>query len=106
MFLAPMTATSCNVAVAVVIATAIIQNGGIWPTNTVYNRNTWYIYHHDILTSSPSYHTTTMCGKETSLDALLVGAGFGGDYQLKRLRNKGYNARLVGVASGYGVVWY
>ena len=40
------------------------------------------------------------------IDALIVGAGFGGVYQLKRLRDEGYRAKLVDVASDYGGVWY
>lgn len=40
------------------------------------------------------------------LDALIVGAGFGGVYQLKQLRDNGYNAKLVDSASDYGGVWY
>lgn len=42
----------------------------------------------------------------TVLDALVVGAGFGGVYQLKRLREEGYNVKLVDMASDYGGVWY
>lgn len=40
------------------------------------------------------------------LDALIVGAGFGGTYQLKHLRDIGYNVKLVDTASDYGGVWY
>lgn len=40
------------------------------------------------------------------LDALIVGAGFGGTYQLKRLRDEGYKVKLVDFASDYGGVWY
>lgn len=40
------------------------------------------------------------------LDALIVGAGFGGIYQLKRLRDEGYNVKLVDFASDYGGTWY
>ncbi|KNG48071.1 cyclopentanone 1,2-monooxygenase [Stemphylium lycopersici] len=42
----------------------------------------------------------------TELDALIVGAGFGGVYQLKTLRDAGYNVRLVEHGSDYGGVWY
>ena len=41
-----------------------------------------------------------------NLDALVVGAGFGGVYQLWRLRQEGYNVKLVDCASDYGGVWY
>ncbi|KAF5239820.1 hypothetical protein FAUST_4705 [Fusarium austroamericanum] len=40
------------------------------------------------------------------LDALIVGGGFGGVYQLKRLRNEGYNVKLVDMASDYAGVWF
>ncbi|KIA75483.1 Cyclopentanone 1,2-monooxygenase [Aspergillus ustus] len=40
------------------------------------------------------------------LDALIVGAGFGGVYQLKTLRENGYTVKLVDCASDYGGVWY
>ena len=40
------------------------------------------------------------------LDALIVGAGFGGIHQLRRLREEGYKVKLVDTASDYGGVWY
>ncbi|OSS54205.1 hypothetical protein B5807_01398 [Epicoccum nigrum] len=40
------------------------------------------------------------------LDAVIVGAGFGGVYQLKQLRDAGYNVRLLESGSDYGGVWY
>ncbi|KAH3970165.1 hypothetical protein HBI81_020790 [Parastagonospora nodorum] len=40
------------------------------------------------------------------LDALIVGAGFGGVYQLKVLRDAGYRVKLVEHGSDYGGVWY
>jgi len=40
------------------------------------------------------------------LDALIVGGGFGGCYQLKHLREEGYNVKLVDMASDYAGVWY
>ncbi|USP76424.1 Baeyer-Villiger monooxygenase [Curvularia clavata] len=40
------------------------------------------------------------------LDALIVGAGFAGVYQLKALRNAGYSVKLVEQGSDYGGVWY
>ncbi|EXK85063.1 hypothetical protein FOQG_11001 [Fusarium oxysporum f. sp. raphani 54005] len=42
----------------------------------------------------------------TVLDALIVGGGFGGVYQLKRLREEGYNVKLVDMASDYAGVWF
>ena len=40
------------------------------------------------------------------LDALVVGAGFGGVYQLKILRDEGYSVKLVERGEDYGGVWY
>jgi cation diffusion facilitator CzcD-associated flavoprotein CzcO len=40
------------------------------------------------------------------VDALVVGAGFGGVYQLKRLRDLGYKTKLLESGGGYGGVWY
>ncbi|KUI63458.1 Baeyer-Villiger monooxygenase [Cytospora mali] len=40
------------------------------------------------------------------LDALIVGAGFCGVYQLKRLRDLGYKVKLVECGGDYGGVWY
>jgi cation diffusion facilitator CzcD-associated flavoprotein CzcO len=40
------------------------------------------------------------------LDALIVGAGFGGVYQLKIIRDAGYKVKLVEHGSDYGGVWY
>lgn len=39
------------------------------------------------------------------LDALIVGAGFGGIYQLKRLRDEGFNVKLVESGTNFGGVW-
>ena len=36
------------------------------------------------------------------LDALIVGAGFGGVYQLKKLRDHGWNVKLVESGSDFG----
>lgn len=43
---------------------------------------------------------------EHDLDAVIVGAGFGGVYQLKILRDAGYNVRLLESGSNYGGVWF
>lgn len=40
------------------------------------------------------------------LDAVIVGAGFGGVYQLKKLREAGYKVKLLENDSDYGGVWY
>lgn len=47
-----------------------------------------------------------MTVKIIKLDALVVGAGFGGVYQLKRLRDEGFNVKLIESGSDYGGVWY
>ncbi|KAA8570820.1 hypothetical protein EYC84_000212 [Monilinia fructicola] len=41
-----------------------------------------------------------------SLDALIVGAGFAGLYQLHSLRKLGYSCKIVEEAGGMGGVWY
>jgi cation diffusion facilitator CzcD-associated flavoprotein CzcO len=43
---------------------------------------------------------------ENILGALIVGAGFGGVYQLKKLRENGFNVKLVDSATDFGGVWY
>jgi cation diffusion facilitator CzcD-associated flavoprotein CzcO len=40
------------------------------------------------------------------LDALIVGAGFGGIYQLKKLRDANFKVKLVEHGADYGGVWY
>jgi len=40
------------------------------------------------------------------LDALVVGAGFGGIYQLKRLRELGLNTKAIDTAGDVGGTWY
>src|SRR4051812_21410218 len=41
-----------------------------------------------------------------SLDAVIVGAGFGGLSMLHRLRELGLSARIVEAADGVGGTWY
>ncbi len=43
---------------------------------------------------------------EAQYDAVIVGAGFGGMYQLHRLRGLGMTAKVVDVAKGVGGTWY
>ena len=43
---------------------------------------------------------------ETSIDALVVGAGFGGIYQLKKLRDQGLSTIAIDTASDVGGTWY
>jgi cyclohexanone monooxygenase len=42
----------------------------------------------------------------TQLDALIIGAGFGGIYQLYTLRKMGLNVRVIDAASDVGGTWY
>lgn len=41
-----------------------------------------------------------------TIDALVVGTGFGGIYQLKKLRDQGLNAVAIDAASDVGGTWY
>jgi cation diffusion facilitator CzcD-associated flavoprotein CzcO len=43
---------------------------------------------------------------EKSLDALIIGAGFGGIYQLYRLRKQGLNVKVIEMGSDVGGTWY
>lgn len=43
---------------------------------------------------------------KADLDVLLVGAGFAGVYQLKRLRDLGYNVKLYEAGNDIGGVWH
>lgn len=52
-------------------------------------------------TNGHQEETTTL-----ELDALIVGAGFGGVYQLKHLRDAGFNVKLVESGTDFGGVWY
>ena len=40
------------------------------------------------------------------LDALIIGAGFSGLYQLHRLRQRGFNVRLFEAGADLGGIWY
>ncbi|KIW60171.1 hypothetical protein PV05_00409 [Exophiala xenobiotica] len=42
----------------------------------------------------------------TELDALIIGAGFGGIYQLYRLRQLGLNVKVIDMAGDVGGTWY
>ena len=45
-------------------------------------------------------------GHDVPLDAVIVGAGFGGMYMLHRLRGLGFKARVFEAGSGVGGTWY
>lgn len=40
------------------------------------------------------------------LDALVVGAGFGGIYQLKKLLDQNLTVKVIDTAEGVGGTWY
>ncbi len=45
-------------------------------------------------------------GAPELLDALIIGAGFSGLYQLHRLRQRGFNVRLFEAGADLGGIWY
>jgi cyclohexanone monooxygenase len=47
-----------------------------------------------------------MSGPESSVDAVIVGAGFAGLYQLHRFRELGLTSRVFDKAAGVGGTWY
>lgn len=49
--------------------------------------------------------SVNITAESIEVDALIVGAGFAGVYQLKRLREEGFNAKIVEGGSNYGGVW-
>lgn len=40
------------------------------------------------------------------LDALVVGAGYGGIYQLKKLLDQGLKVKVIDTADGVGGTWF
>jgi cation diffusion facilitator CzcD-associated flavoprotein CzcO len=61
----------------------------------------------DLKQSPLNGHTNGSNGTEVQeLDALVVGTGFGGVYQLKIIRDAGYKVKLVEHGADYGGVWY
>ncbi len=47
-----------------------------------------------------------MGARRTDIDAVVVGAGFGGLYMLYRLRQLGFSARVLEAGGGIGGTWY
>lgn len=47
-----------------------------------------------------------MSGGAPDIDALVIGAGFSGLYLLNKLRERGFDARLVDAAAAPGGIWY
>ena len=58
------------------------------------------------LSSTSDSTNATNSAQIQDLDALIVGAGFGGVYQLKVIRDAGYSVKLIEHGSDYGGVWY
>lgn len=44
--------------------------------------------------------------RETKVDVIVVGAGFGGLYALHKLRSLGYQVEVLEAGSGVGGTWY
>lgn len=59
------------------------------------------------MTKTPNKDNCRSGGRATTkFDALVVGAGIAGLYQLYRLRELGLNVRAIDAASGVGGTWY
>lgn len=50
--------------------------------------------------------TNTQSHDSSTYDVIVVGAGFGGCYQLKYFRDQGYKVKLLEAGDGYGGVWH
>lgn len=51
-------------------------------------------------------HTNHQTRSHYELDACIVGAGFAGVYLLHRLRQEGFNVKIVEAGTGLGGVWH
>ena len=51
-------------------------------------------------------HQNEELSELSSLDAVVIGAGVAGLYQLHLLREQGLNVKLFDTASGVGGTWY
>jgi len=58
------------------------------------------------MTSSPAQPSTPEVRPVSAHDALIVGAGMSGVYQLYRLHELGMNVRVVEAGTGVGGTWY
>ena len=47
-----------------------------------------------------------MVQKQTHYDAIVIGAGFGGIYMLKKLLDLGLKTRVIDAAGDVGGTWY
>src|SRR5947208_3493916 len=55
---------------------------------------------------TPEELDAVLSGRVEELDALVVGAGFAGLYQLDRLRGLGFSVQLFEAGSDLGGIWY
>ena len=60
----------------------------------------------DLLQQLPPASNTMVAAMAQYLDALIVGAGFGGIYQLKKLRDQGLKIKAIDATGGVGGPWY
>ena len=74
------------------------NDGESWQTSTILPA-TPYI-------ESPMPDRVSKPKAQSPLDALIVGAGFNGVFQLYHLRKRGFNVRLVDAGAELGGVWY
>ena len=58
------------------------------------------------MAASPEVQTSTATAPVSDYDALVIGAGISGLYQLYRLRELGMRARVLEAGSGVGGTWY
>lgn len=57
-------------------------------------------------TSTAAAKAADMQGKATTFDAVVIGAGVAGMYQLYRLRQQGLNVVAIEAGSAVGGIWY
>ena len=58
------------------------------------------------MTLSPAHASIGEAQSVSSYDALIIGAGMSGIYQLYRLRELGLNVRVLEAGTGVGGTWY
>ena len=72
----------------------------------------WRVVQEQSPTRSPIPHTISLPEKiyrvmtEETYDAIIVGGGFGGIYQLIHLRDLGLKCKLIEAGSDFGGTWY
>lgn len=58
------------------------------------------------MATTNGHHQRVDSASEQTLDALVVGVGFGGIYQLKKLRDMGMDVKAIDTAGDVGGTWY